>query len=553
MRDVMTALLQRAAETPQDVFCWFRARGRETAFTCADALASSARYANLFRAAGLGSGDIVAIVLRHSPDLYFSFLGAMLAGCTPSFLAFPSSRQDPQLYWSHHRALFERIGAAAVLTDADNLQALAEHCPGPRAFTPADAEGQPRAFEGRRPAPEEVAFLQHSSGTTGLKKGVMLSFGAVAAQVERYAEELRLGSDDVIVSWLPLYHDMGLIACFMLPLTAGVPIVSLDAFEWVAQPQSLFEAIAQRRGTHCWLPNFAFHHLLRTVAPGFEADLSGMRAFIDCSEPCRVETLQQFAAGFARLGVRLEQCRICYAMAETVFAVTQTPAGEPVAALQVDEAALADGRAEPPGRGAKSRSVASVGRALRDVAIRVVDADGRPLPDGRVGEVAIQAPFLFSGYHKDPETTARKMRGGWYHTSDLGFLDGGELYLLGRTDDLVILNGRNVFAHHVEFAINAEVPQVKAGRCIALGVFSEEVGSQELVILAELDSQDPAAGKLLGRSIKTTVLNGFGVMPKEVKVVPPGWLAKTTSGKIARDLNLRKYLESKRAVEAAAQ
>jgi acyl-CoA synthetase (AMP-forming)/AMP-acid ligase II len=169
-----------------------------------------------------------------------------------------------------------------------------------------------------------------------------------------------------------------------------------------------------------------------------------------------------------------------------------------------------------------------------------------------VGEVAIQAPFLFCGYHKDPEATARKMRGGWYHTSDLGFRRDGELYLLGRTDDLLILNGRNVFAHHVEFAINAQTPQVKAGRCIALGVFSEEIGSQELVILAELAGDDPGAARLLGRSIKTTVLNGFGVTPKEVKVVPPGWLAKTTSGKIARDLNLRKYLESKRAVEASA-
>jgi fatty-acyl-CoA synthase len=186
------------------------------------------------------------------------------------------------------------------------------------------------------------------------------------------------------------------------------------------------------------------------------------------------------------------------------------------------------------------------------VELRIVDGEGDPLPDGRVGEVVVQAPFLFSGYHKDPQTTARKLRRGWYHTSDLGFMRDGELYLLGRTDDLVILNGRNVFAHHVEFAINAEVPQVKAGRCIALGVFSEEVGSQELVILAEVESQDPAEGKRLGRSIKTTVLNGFGVVPKEVKVVPPGWLVKTTSGKIARDLNLRKYLETKRVLEASA-
>ena len=549
MRDVIAALIERASRTPDEPFCWFRARGRETRYSCREALAASARYASLLQDEGLQPGDIVAIVLRHQPDLYFAFLGAMLAGCVPSFMAFPSSKQDPALYWSHHQALFARIGAKAVVTDADNLEPLQQHCPGPLALTPQDAAGRGEAVPARRPAPDEVAFLQHSSGTTGLKKGVMLSFGAVAAQVERYAGELKLGGEDVIVSWLPLYHDMGLIACFMLPLTLGLPFVSLDAFEWVTQPQLLFQAIDERAGTHVWLPNFAFHHLLRTAPADFQADLSRMRGFIDCSEPCRVESLEQFAAGFARLGVRPEQCRICYAMAETVFAVTQTPPGEPVRAAVVSEARLADGEAVAPEAQERARSVASVGRPLRDVKLRIVDEAGAELPDGRVGEVAVQAPFLFSGYHKDPETTARKLRGGWYHTSDLGFLEDGELYLLGRTDDLVILNGRNVFAHHVEYAINAEAPEVKAGRCIALGVFSEEVGSQELVILAEVEGADPAAGKRLGRTIKSIVLNGFGVMPKEVKVVPPGWLAKTTSGKIARDLNLKRYLETKRTAE----
>ena len=526
MRDVISALHERAEAFPDEVFCRLLAEGRESVFSNARALEASRRWARLFRSRNVAPGAPVVIILRHASDLYFAFLGAMLAGCAPSFMPSPSSKQDPELYWSQHQAVFARIGVAAVVTYPENLAPLAAHCPGLTVFTAQDLGDGP--CEPDRPAVrgEDIAFLQHSSGTTGLKKGVLLSYGAVAGQVERYAQALRLERGDVVVSWLPLYHDMGLVACFMLPLTLGLPIVSLDPFEWAARPQILFEAIQAHGGTHVWLPNFAFHHLCRTVAPEFSADLSGVKAFIDCSEPCRIETLELFAQSFARLGVRPDQCRICYAMAETVFAVTQTPADGTVAALEHE-----------------GRKIPSVGRPIRDVQLRVLGTSGDALPDGQAGEVCVRAPFLFSGYHRDPELTARKLQDGWYSTGDLGLLRDGELYLLGRTDDLIILNGRNVLAHDVEFAINAQVPQVKPGRCIALGVFEAEVGSQELVVLAEAAPGPDPRG--LARQIRAAVFNELGLMPKTVQAVPPGWLVKTTSGKLARRLNLGKYLAQK--------
>ena len=545
---MVAALRARAAGPGEDVFCYLLAQGGRTTITCRAALGQSARWANLYRAAGLEPGAVVIIILKHVPDLYFAFLGAMLAGCVPSFMPFPSAKQDPELYWSQHRVLFERIGAAAVATWPQNAAALAEHGAGLTLLTPEQAHVQSPDFAARPIDPDEIALLQHSSGTTGLKKGVALSYGAIAGQLDRYADELGLTPLDTVVSWLPLYHDMGLIACFLLPLAAGVPIVALDPFEWVARPGLLFDAIGSFGGTHVWLPNFAFHHLCRTASQGGVSgalpDLSGMKAFIDCSEPCRHETFELFEQTFASAGVRWEQFRVCYAMAETVFAVTQTAPGAPVTALDLDDVALAEGRAEAAEAGT-GRKVVSVGRPLPDVVLRIVGEDGRDLEDGAVGEVAVQAPFLFSGYHHDPEMTRRKLRDGWYFTGDIGFRRDGELYLLGRTDDLLIVNGRNVFAHHVEFAINAETPEVKAGRCIALGVWSEAAGSQELVVVVEAEGEDAQMRRLLARNIKTVVLNGFGVMPREVKIVPPGWLAKTTSGKITRELNLRKYLAEK--------
>jgi acyl-CoA synthetase (AMP-forming)/AMP-acid ligase II len=509
---ILHALKTRAGAPDEDVFCHFLAAGRERTITCREALAASSRWAALYRASGVARGEVVLVVLRHAPELYFAFLGAMLAGAVPSFMPPPSPKQDLELHRAQEKVLLQRIGPAAVVTDPANAAELAEIAPGLRILTPADAEGRSEVPPEVDITGDDIALLQHSSGTTGLKKGVMLSYGAIEAQLARYGEALGLGPDDRVVSWLPLYHDMGLIACFLLPLCAGVPIVSLDAFEWTARPGLLFDAIGRFGGTHVWLPNFAFHHLIRSVAGAPGADLSGVKAFIDCSEPCRIETFEAFEAAFAPWGVRRDQLVVCYAMAESVFALTQTPAGEPVRWIERE-----------------GRRIPSVGRPIADVALKVVD-----------GEVWVSAPFLFFGYHKDPERTAEKLKDGWYRTGDLGLIEDGDLYLLGRTDDLVIVNGRNILAHDVEFLLNAEVPEIKGGRCLALGVFNEALGTSELVILAE--AQGDVDARALSRRVKSVVLTGFAVMPREVRIVAPGWLAKSTSGKLARAQNLKKYL-----------
>ena len=551
MRDLITAFRRRAATAPNGLFCHFRSQGLERSVTNAEAWRQSVRYAHVYKRAGLREGEVIPIILKHAPDLYFAFLGAMLARCIPTFMPFHSPKQDPARFWSDHRALFGRIGARAVVTYCENVNLLAANFPDILAITPDQSARMPCNWDAPDISPDEIAFLQHSSGTTGLKKGVLLSHRAVVAQVQRYADQLALTEADVVVSWLPLYHDMGLIACFVTPLVVGASVVSLDAFEWVARPRLLFEAIQDRRGTHVWLPNFAFHHLCRTVDTSERLDLSGVKAFVDCSEPCRIETLEQFVSTFSPFGVRQEQCRVCYAMAETVFAVTQTPRQKEVGSILVDEDALQCERAAPAGPGQPGRQVVSVGEPLPDVELRIVDKTGRTGPPATVGEVAVKAPFLFSGYHGDPDRTSRKLRDGWYFTGDLGFLLDGELYLLGRTDDLLIINGRNVFAHDVEFTIQNEVDLIKPGRCIALGLYNEDTGSQDLNIVAEAVA--PSVNEaLLKRQIKAAVLEAFGLVPREVTLVPSGWLAKSTSGKLTRDLNRRRYTELKQAAERAS-
>ncbi|MBI5381349.1 MAG: AMP-binding protein [Opitutae bacterium] len=539
--ETIVTFLRVTEERAKEVFCYFWQSGAVQVIRRGALRQEAEKYARFFRAQGVQPGEVVLIILRHSPDLLHAFLGAMLAGAIPSFMPFPTSKQEPALYWRSHRQLFARIGTGALLTYESNIAAVREHAPDQplHLLTVEQALVSQCAFVvDADPSAEAVAFLQHSSGTTGLKKGVALTHAAVLRQVRSYATKLQITQEDCIVSWLPLYHDMGLIACFLLPLLTGVPVVMLDPFEWVARPGMLFEAIRQYRGTLCWLPNFAFHHLCRTVRSTPQLDLRSMRAWIDCSEPCRAETFRIFAHTFARAGVCAEQLQVCYAMAETVFAVTQTDLGVMPRTMTVDAAALRTQGAVCSVTTGETVSILSTGRPISGLDIAIVDNTGQRLPEGRVGEIAISGDCLFAGYYKLEEETRRKLRHGWYYTGDLGFLHAGELFVTGRKHDLIIVHGRNYYAHELEYLVN-QVPGVHPGRNVAVGWFRPEAGSEEVVIIAE--SGDQLEDATLASRIKQTVLDQTGLLVFDVHVAPPGWLVKTTSGKISRSENLRKY------------
>ncbi|WP_175414880.1 AMP-binding protein [Nibricoccus aquaticus] len=534
--------LSRFASDPQRLFCRFLQGGRETELTYADLWHSSQRYARFYRQSGLQPGEVVLIVLPHSTDLFASFMGAMLAGVIPSFMPPRTDKQEQGLYWSSHQKLFARIGAGALLTTREYETLIHENIPGLSLRLLAIEDVAQVSSSVPVPIPpitdESVALLQHSSGTTGLKKGVALSHRAILRQIEVYSSALRLDpSKDVIASWLPLYHDMGLIACFLTPLVTGTPVVMLDPFEWVAAPRLLLDAIQKYRATLCWQPNFAFQHLCRTVRPAPTLDLSSMRAWIDCSEPCRAETLEAFTLKFSAYGVRRENFHVCYAMAETVFAVTQTALARPPGVLAVCSEKLRTARSiELVATDKQHQRFLSNGAVLPGLQLRIVDEAGDVLPENRVGEIALAGDYLFSGYYHLPEETARKLRGGWYHTGDLGFIHEGELYVTGRTNDLIIVHGRNYYAHDIEHLVS-QVEGVHPGRVVALGLYRAAVGSEEIVIVAETTAQTSA----LSDSIKQTLLNQAGLLPYDVALVAAGWLVKTTSGKISRAENLLKY------------
>lgn len=500
----------------------------------------SAGYARLFAAAGAVPGDLVILSLRHGVDAHSAYLGAMMLGCIPSQLAFPTPKQDPSLYWDSHRTLFEQMDARVVLTYPANREDLARVLPrgSQLLVTPEQSPLDARPLQeivAELPAvtAADTVLVQFSSGTTGLRKGVALTHGQVDRQIASYSAAIAAHSGIRIASWLPLYHDMGLMTAFLMPFHFGATVVGLDPFEWAANPHRLFEVMDQHRCTHAWLPNFAFSHLARTKLGGENYRLHHIEAFVNCSEPCKRSTIDRFVEVFGEHGARLDQVHACYGMAETVYAVSQTVPGKPQRTLWVDGRALSEGRLEVAAEAAPgSMALLSNGPPVKGIEVRIAGSQD-------LGEIQVRGGFVFDGYYKAPGETARAFEDGWYRTGDIGCLVDGELYVTGRIKDIIIHHGRNYYAHDIEVLAGA-VRGAKRGRCVAVGVWNDEVGSEEVELVAEREPGVDVPEHTLRRELKQAVAAGLNVTVARVHVVDPGWLVKTTSGKINRRENLAK-------------
>jgi acyl-CoA synthetase (AMP-forming)/AMP-acid ligase II len=368
---------------------------------------------------------------------------------------------------------------------------------------------------------QDVVLLQHSSGTTGLQKGVALSHAAVLSQVESYARAIRLTAADVVVSWLPLYHDMGLIAGFILPILSRIPLVLMSPFDWVRAPYRLFQAVSSYHGTLTWLPNFAYNFCAQKVRDRDLAgvDLSSWRAVINCSEPIHASSHRQFIERFAPFGLHPQAIAASYAIAENVFAVTQGGIGAPLAVDTVNlRKFMTEGVAEPSSPGEGALPLVSSGRAIDGTHVRVIDPKGIDLPDRVIGEIAIRSNCMLTGYYNRPDLTQRAFLDGWYRTGDLGYLVAGELFVTGRMKDLIIVGGKNIYPQDLE-RLAGDVPGVHPGRVVAFGVYSEAAGTEEVVLLAEADIDEPHRRGSIADQIRSRVNQGSDIVLRYVEVL----------------------------------
>ena len=516
-------------------------------------LSGAAAYAEAYRQAGIQPEEVVVLILQHGLDLVYAFWGAILHGAIPSIMPFLTEKLLPERYRADLANLVGITRPAAIVTYAEfESEVRAALKPGDSVRVVLLSEHVGASLEpdfahlgGLHRSPQDIALLQHSSGTTGLQKGVALSHQAVLSQLEAYRQALHLTEADVIVSWLPLYHDMGLIAGFLMPILLRIPLVIMSPFEWVRAPYKLLQAVSRFKGTLTWLPNFAYNFCAQKIRDRdlVGVDLSSWRAVINCSEPCRASSHDLFAERFAPYGFRRSALATSYAMAENVFAVTQGGVDAPVQVDEVDRDAFQIERvARPAAAGQPSLRMVSAGKPIPGVELRILDDKHHVLPERSLGEVAIRSPYLLTGYYHRLDATSKAFSHGWYLTGDRGYLADGELYVSGRKKDLIIVGGKNIYPQDLE-TLAMEVPGVHAGRVVAFGVFSEQTGTEEVVLVLECDPTDPDARDALADAVRQQVARGSAVALRQVYTVDPHWIAKTSSGKTARAANRDKYLK----------
>jgi acyl-CoA synthetase (AMP-forming)/AMP-acid ligase II len=551
MTTLAEIMRRTAVEEPQKTAIIFQARGKPDQVITYEMLYRNAlRYGKVLREQGIQPDEVVIIVLQHSVDLIYAFFGAIFAGAVPSIMPFLTEKLSPEHYRKSLRSLFEVIQPAAVITYAEfeaEIQQAAQNSSVRKIlithhFSAIDSDIN--ALPGFRRDPTTIVLLQHSSGTTGLQKGVALSHQAVLNQLNAYQKAIHLNTSDVIISWLPLYHDMGLIAGFLMPILLKVPLVLMSPFDWVRSPVLLMRAIHQYQGTLTWLPNFAYNFCAQKIRPSDMegVNLSSLRAVINCSEPMMLSSHERFLQRFKPYGLKASALATCYAMAENVFAVSQDGIDKPVTLDWIDRRGLlVEKVAHPASQGIDSICMVSAGKPLENTQVQIVDEKGNPLPERVIGEIALKSDCMLSEYYKRPDLTQAAFLDGWYLTGDLGYLANGEVYITGRKKDLIIVGGKNIYPQDIE-RIAGEVEGVYPGRVVAFGVLNEDLGTEEVVVVAETEEVDPQRKLEISEQICFQVNRSSDIVLRKAVLVERGWLLKTSSGKIARSANREKYL-----------
>lgn len=512
----------------------------EESFSYNDLHARVNDYCSFYRSLELGQGELVVIILKESLDLFASFLAGIISGLRPAYYFYPSPKQSAENFRSsvEHLASYNSIGLVVTFPEVSGL--LSEHerlrCP----VRTVEDVGQTTTdyISGMNPGQVVEGFLQFSSGTTGAKKGVEITGTDFFNQEKAYVPFLDFDESSKVITWLPHYHDMGLIACMLIPFVSGIPIIMMSPFEWVANPRMLLDLISEKKATHLWLPNFALGLLSRTVdrEKAGDYDLSSVRSLVCCSEPLLQETIKEFIEKFSGASLAPEAINNCYAMAENTFAMTTTT-GRNLRFVDVADLETAATGIEERSR-FRSPPVASVGKPLPNISIKIQDETGNDAAENKIGKIVIKSDCMLAGYHNNQEATRDAFRDGYFRTGDLGFFNEGELFVLGREKDVIIVAGENIYAYDVELALN-EIDGLVPGRNVVFGITDDDGDTGRLVAMAEskLDLGELDPGK-----IKSQVFLKSNCVISELIILPHMSLKKGTAGKISRALNREAYL-----------
>ncbi|MEN8638237.1 non-ribosomal peptide synthetase [Pseudomonas sichuanensis] len=541
---LVQALAQRAEQTPERIALRFLADapGEQAVLSYRD-LDQRARTIAAALQARAGFGERAVLLFPSGPDYVAAFFGCLYAGV----IAVPA--YPPESARQHHQ---ERL--LSIIDDAQprlllTVGALCESLQGLEALVgenapvllAVDSLDPQLAEQWREPAlaNDDIAFLQYTSGSTALPKGVQVSHGNLVAneQLIRQGFGIDLNPDDVIVSWLPLYHDMGLIGGLLQPIFSGVPCVLMSPGYFLARPQRWLQAISEYGGTISGGPDFAYRLCSERVSEAALAglDLSRWRVAYSGSEPIRQDSLDTFADKFARCGFQASSFFASYGLAEATLFVSGSRRGQGIGALELDAEAFAANRAEP-GQGSV---LMSCGYPQPGHAVRIVEPQQlQVLGDNRVGEIWAGGPSIALGYWRNPEASARtfvEMDGQtWLRTGDLGFMRDGEVFVTGRLKDMLIVRGQNLYPQDLEKTLEREVDVLRKGRVAVFAV--DDQGEEGIGVAVEISRnvQKAHTPEVLINTLRRVIADACRQAPAAVLLLNPGALPKTSSGKLQR-------------------
>lgn len=540
------------AATGATGYNFYDARGMLVrAYPYRDLARDSGVRAHALLAFGLKPGDRLALIAETSPDFAAAFFAALRAGILPVPLPLPTSFGGRQAYVEQIRIQLQS-SAPALVVGPDSLAPLfAEAAEGiaPALGWTEIASLEAPATDLPQPDPDAIAYLQYSSGSTRFPHGVAVSHRAVMANLTGHALSMKLGPGDRGVSWLPWYHDMGLVGTVLSTMAAQLSVDFLATDDFARRPLTWLDLISRNPGySLSYSPTFGYDICARRVSTLTDVagrfDLSRWRLAGNGADMIRPDICQAFVDAFAPAGFRAEAFTPSYGLAEATLAVSVAPLGQGIVCDLVDEARLAgEGLADRPADPSKPvryRAIVDCGVPVEGLTVEIRDSDGTPLPDRQIGRVLVKGLGVMEGYWRDPEATAAVLSpDGWLDTGDMGYLVDGHIFIVGRAKDMIILNGKNHWPQDIEWAIE-QLEGFKAGDIAAFAITTPQ-GEEAPAVLVQCRTSDPVERARLKESIRQKVRSITG-MNCVVELVPPRTLPRTSSGKLSRVKARQLYL-----------
>jgi fatty-acyl-CoA synthase len=529
---------------------------------------------------GVPAGGRVAMMLPTSRSFFISYTGILLAGAIPVPI-YPPFRADRIEEYAERQSAILNNAEVCLLLTFRRAEAVAKLLK-PRVRSLAGVSDAEKLIEAADKAPplapgarsphltgirvrkgSDLALLQYTSGSTGDPKGVMLTHANLLANIRAIGEAVQLNSSDVGVSWLPLYHDMGLIGAWLTPLHFGIPLVVMSPLAFLTRPERWLHAFHKHRGTVTAAPNFAYELCVRKIADKDiqSVDLSSWRAALNGAEPVNPETLERFAERFAPYGFRREAQLPVYGLAEASLAVTVPPLNRGPLIDRVErETFTTQGRAVPAVQNDETAiAFVSSGKPIPRHEVRIVDKNGDEVPDRTEGFLWFRGPSATSGYYRNPKATEELLPRGaassdgeypWVNSGDRAYRAEGEIFVTGRVKDIIIKGGRNLYPHEAE-ELAAQAEGIRKGCVVAFGLNDEASGTEKLVVVAETRERDASRRAAIAARVTDLVSQGLGIPPDRVELIPPGSIPKTSSGKLRREETKQLYVAGTLAASRA--